>query len=305
MSIYATKWAYAQNVTPAGRKFVLVALADFADAEGRCFPGQDTLAVMTGQDERSIRRHMDALEEAGLIRREERRRSDGSRTTDVVYLLAPTEALRPEAPVRATGQNDRLGRAATGQSVRNNRTICPTQPDKLSGHEPSVEPSVEEERAAATTGDATPSLTVQDQAGLAQGNPAPDGATADAASAATAPGVTGSVNTSRAGQSTQPTSTPEVPAARGPLVTAFGQAFLDTLLAERLGGAGWLALDPAKVAELHQRALVEGASKGKAFRTLLIGWLDAEAAKKPTPTQTQPASSTTNAVLARIRGGSR
>lgn len=121
MSIYATKWAYAQPVQPAGRKFVLVAVADFADAEGRAFPGVGTLAVMTGQDERSVRRHLDALEAEGYLTRVERRRRNGSRTTDELWLQAPETALRPELPT--TGQSARLPRVPTGQSVHPTRTI--------------------------------------------------------------------------------------------------------------------------------------------------------------------------------------
>ena len=149
MSIYATKWAYAQPVKPAGRKFVLVAIADFADAEGRAFPGVNTIATMTGQDERSVRRHIDALEEAGYLQSAERRRKDGSRTTDEMWLLAPPEALLPPSltavrPPRATtGQNARLSQpdnltGTTGQSDWTNRTICHPSPDNLSGHEPSL-----------------------------------------------------------------------------------------------------------------------------------------------------------------------
>ena len=147
MSIYATKWAYAQPVQPAGRKFILVAVADFADAEGRAFPGVDTLAVMTGQDERSVRRHLEALEAEGYLKRVERRRRNGSRTTDELWLQAPETALRPEPPAtgqsarlpRTAGQSARLSGSATGQSVHSNRTICPTLPDKLSAPpEPSV-----------------------------------------------------------------------------------------------------------------------------------------------------------------------
>ena len=116
MSLYATKWAYAQPVKPAGRKFVLVAIADFADAEGRAFPGVDTIATMTGQDERSVRRHIDALEKAGYLRSAERRRQDGSRTTDDLWLLAPADALRPPLPA----------------TLPDKMTACPHQPDNLS-----------------------------------------------------------------------------------------------------------------------------------------------------------------------------
>ena len=47
MSHAATAWAYAAQIRSAGRKFVLVALADFADEAWSCFPGQERLADMT------------------------------------------------------------------------------------------------------------------------------------------------------------------------------------------------------------------------------------------------------------------
>lgn len=164
MSIYATNWAYEQPIKPAGRKFVLVAIANFADSEGRAFPGVGTLAKMTGQDERSVRRHIDALEEKGFIRSQERRRKDGSRTTDELWLQAPAEALNPASAAtgqsvrKSTGQNARLKEqpdnlsGTTGQFDQTNRTICHPSPDNLSGHEPSFnhhyEPSLKKHLAA-------------------------------------------------------------------------------------------------------------------------------------------------------------
>jgi len=128
MSHWASTWAYEQPIKLCGRKFVLVALANFADEDGFCYPSQATLAEMTGQDERSVRRHLEGLEESGLIRRQ-MRRFKGKRTSDGYYLLAPAERLRPY------------------------RTNCPPvvklQPDTVTllpdtvSADPSVDPSVE------------------------------------------------------------------------------------------------------------------------------------------------------------------
>lgn len=96
MSVWATKWAYRQQVEPAGAKFVLVALADFADENGNCYPSQQTLAGMTGQGERTVRDHLATLEEMNLISRKHRRK-EGSFTSDIFTLNAPKEDLSPAA----------------------------------------------------------------------------------------------------------------------------------------------------------------------------------------------------------------
>lgn len=127
MSISAQNWAYAQAITPSGRKFVLVAICNFADAEGRAFMSVGTLASMTGQDEKSVRRHMDALEETGFIRREERFRRDGSRTTNDVFVLAPADVLVPASPASAAR---RPGKTPPGQIVRgSSQDVRGTLPD--------------------------------------------------------------------------------------------------------------------------------------------------------------------------------
>jgi hypothetical protein len=93
MSHWASAWAYEQPIKLSGRKFILVALANFADAEGFCFPGQDTLADMTGQDVRSVQRHLTALEKDGYIARKHRHK--GARRTSDGYTLLADRPLKP------------------------------------------------------------------------------------------------------------------------------------------------------------------------------------------------------------------
>ncbi|GGJ89931.1 hypothetical protein [Deinococcus aquiradiocola] len=97
MSSFATDWAWKQHVQPAGRKFVLVALAEFADAEGACRVAQAELAEMTGQTGRSVLTHLAVLETAGLITREATRDEDGYRDLDVIRLMAVNGPRRNRA----------------------------------------------------------------------------------------------------------------------------------------------------------------------------------------------------------------
>lgn len=125
-------WAWTVDL-PMGPKATLVALANFADGDGVCYPGQVRLARMVGCGERSVRRYIDDLEAAGIIDRHQRRRADGSRTSDEYRLVG---FLQPANLAGSTAE-------PTGQSDRTNRPICPGLPANLTGHEPSVEPSVE------------------------------------------------------------------------------------------------------------------------------------------------------------------
>jgi pyocin large subunit-like protein len=97
LSNHAITWAYKQKIDSCGAKFVLVALADHANDDGFCYPRQSTLARMTAQSERTVRRHLKQLEEVGLIRREVRRWDDGKFKSDGYWLLAPQSALKPHA----------------------------------------------------------------------------------------------------------------------------------------------------------------------------------------------------------------
>lgn len=66
------------EIRPSGRKFVLMALADYADEAWSCFPSVDQLAAYTSQGEKTVRDHLDALDEAGIISRDRHRREDGT-----------------------------------------------------------------------------------------------------------------------------------------------------------------------------------------------------------------------------------
>lgn len=99
MSAWATTWAYEQDLKTCGKKAILVALAHFADEEGFCYPGQETLAGMTSQGVSTVRAHIESLEADGLITRDKRYKK-GKRTSDGFHLQAPIERLKPPQTYR-------------------------------------------------------------------------------------------------------------------------------------------------------------------------------------------------------------
>lgn len=100
-------------------KIVLLVLADHADVDGYCYPGQETLARRSSIPVRTLRRILGRLEEDGFIVRERRVSESGHRKTDG-YSLAAILAGGAEP----TGQNEGAYRPAVAGTK-----------------EPSVEPS--------------------------------------------------------------------------------------------------------------------------------------------------------------------
>jgi DNA-binding transcriptional ArsR family regulator len=71
---------------------VLLYLVEAADKYGASFRGIDKIAAACKCSERSVMRALDRLEDAGLIHRRSRYRRDGTRTTDVIKLLADSQS---------------------------------------------------------------------------------------------------------------------------------------------------------------------------------------------------------------------
>lgn len=118
MSYQAVEWAFEQKIDSPGAKAVLVALAHRVDEHGLCWLGQDGIARMTAQDERTVRKHLKRLEE-GYIRRERAHDERGRRTSDDTYLLAPPERLRFSAGKSSASQTDY--RKKTARTYRKNQ----------------------------------------------------------------------------------------------------------------------------------------------------------------------------------------
>jgi hypothetical protein len=87
MSINAVKWALrARNLSDI-HKLVLITLAECHNEKtGKCFPSQKSIADTLGKGERSIRRHLDALEATGFIERKHQYDKKGHRGSDA-YIL--------------------------------------------------------------------------------------------------------------------------------------------------------------------------------------------------------------------------
>lgn len=123
MSLRAMTWAFSVRGLTSTEKVVLLALADYSNDDGECWPGQVSLAEKCDVSERTIRNTLNSLNEKGRVAIESRRRPDGYKTSNR-YLLAmeispAASAAKPISP------------AGSGNSHR----------QTVAGQEPSVEPS--------------------------------------------------------------------------------------------------------------------------------------------------------------------
>lgn len=131
-------WAYQQSVDRSGAKFTLVTAAQYANENGVCWVGQDTLAEDMSMGVSTVRRHLDHLEnDLELIERIERRRRDGTRTSDFIKLLGFSKDNRSDravegestAQIEHDNRSNRAGRNVSSYetSVVNNPLSDPNE----------------------------------------------------------------------------------------------------------------------------------------------------------------------------------
>lgn len=146
MSIEAIRWAYQQEAGKAGPKFLLVTLADYANAEGECWPSVERLAADTEADRKSVLRWLAHLESLGLITTTHRGGAGTGRQTNryIIAFDAPVkscEAAQEEA--REELSTTLSPKNGTLQGLSDNLTLAKSQfdPSKVPnlGHKQTTE----------------------------------------------------------------------------------------------------------------------------------------------------------------------
>lgn len=106
MSWQATAWAAKQATGSASNKLTLLALANYADENGVCWPTQETLANDTEQSIDTVQRRLKKLVALGLVRIEARAGRRGQWDGRLYFLaMDVAEKTKPQSAVRsAAGQ---------------------------------------------------------------------------------------------------------------------------------------------------------------------------------------------------------
>jgi hypothetical protein len=132
VSVEASAWAFRQSGLKSGGKLLLVAIANRADKSGVAFPGRKSLAEDCCCEPETVTQNFKALERAGLIARFDRRRENGSRTSNWI-VLAPSAADRePMVDADVDELPSEVAKAAQSSGEE-------TQPEKSTGEETSGE----------------------------------------------------------------------------------------------------------------------------------------------------------------------
>ena len=87
MSFQMMTLALKANTGSTGTKFVLLAVANYCDEYGQCYPSQQRLAKDTLMSVRSVRTHLAKLEAQGFITRL-KRFENGKALTDIIKIQA-------------------------------------------------------------------------------------------------------------------------------------------------------------------------------------------------------------------------
>ena len=111
MSFQAMAWAAAQKTGSPARKALLLAIANYADEEGICWPSRETLADDSEQSVDSVDRHIKELETAGFIKRAKRpgRRADGGAQSKLITILFNRERLKNDLASNRAKAHNSLG----------------------------------------------------------------------------------------------------------------------------------------------------------------------------------------------------
>lgn len=107
MSVEAISWAFQQPVPHSSAKFVLVAMANHADGDMRCWPSSGHLCEQTSQDRKTVQANLQRLRDWGYIADTGERR--GATKQVPVYQLKQPE----NGPVKTSAQGANNGENTT------------------------------------------------------------------------------------------------------------------------------------------------------------------------------------------------
>jgi hypothetical protein len=142
MSVDALSWAKKQKTGGPAPKCLLLALADYADEDGICWPSQETLAKVTEQSVDSVQRQLKQLEAIPLIERRGRGLRNGRRAVTKYTLMMPvtTASANGTTPQITAPQiavspitTPQTGPDDTAQLCGKNRQIEPSKDSLPSG----------------------------------------------------------------------------------------------------------------------------------------------------------------------------
>jgi len=147
LSVEAISWALAQPLDRSSAKFVLVAMANCANADMTCWPSVAYLSEATCQDRKTVLENIKRLKDIGIIRATDERRGKTGQVTvyliDQEYQKRDASTVPKTAPVPKTVPVPKTDAKSPVFPAKESRFSAETGPKTGHGtvREPSIEPS--------------------------------------------------------------------------------------------------------------------------------------------------------------------
>ena len=116
-------------------KLTLMALADFSDDEGYCYPSYEVLAKKISKSKRTAIRAVEKLTELGFLQKEKRELNDGTSRTNLYKIVSENERVTQTPPMMTnekeavtymTSHSDTDDtRAVTNVSLHSDKSVTP------------------------------------------------------------------------------------------------------------------------------------------------------------------------------------
>jgi hypothetical protein len=135
MSIKSMTWAFSQPLS-GNEKVVLLALADFADDDGKCWPSMPLIAEKSYLSVRTVQRIVLSLSDQGYLFFERRESGNGRPTSSLYRLIFDGDNLSPLGKNRNKLEVTLLSPYGDTVDTIHGDTV-------VTIYEPSIEPSVE------------------------------------------------------------------------------------------------------------------------------------------------------------------
>ena len=99
MSIRIMSQVWNMQIDDSTAKLTLMALADFSDDEGYCYPSYEVLAKKISKSKRTAIRAVEKLTELGFLQKEKRELNDGTSRTNLYKIVSENERVTQTPPM--------------------------------------------------------------------------------------------------------------------------------------------------------------------------------------------------------------
>ena len=104
MSIRIMSQVWNIEIEDSTTKLTLMALADFSDDEGYCYPSYEVLAKKISKSKRTAIRAVEKLAELGFLQKEKRELNDGTSRTNLYKIVSENERVTQTPPMMTNGK---------------------------------------------------------------------------------------------------------------------------------------------------------------------------------------------------------